>query len=597
MILTESEIKEYIEKPRAQEFLLSAGESQKQHQLHVLGKGFHEWLEEQAAGIESAKTLERKKRFCTPKTVSITAQIMKQFMKAFRAKGNVFQYNFSGDNTQKSVDFSLYLKDFSKGFSMDEVMQNKWFEAMFTDFRGFMAVELTPYDKLIDPNIEQPYITLYPTHCVHDVWVEGNRVEYVILKWVITIGNEEREAFRVIDDEKDTIYYREGDSIVQAMRTDAEGNTVPDSFKQKFKQVPFIQVSTYCHNAIDYLYKDSPISKVIGEMKDLLSTATDHTICIKLHQRPIFYSLPAMCNTCNGAKEVRVKVENGKDKMEPCGTCNGVGMVSHLKTDVGQGYSLPYIETNDGGFPGAQPPCGYVTPDNESLVEQRNELEFIKRAIERGALGVEGLLSLDERSNAETATGRSIDLQPIMDTLEPFSQNASIVRQFLTDRVGEIWSPSFEKSYIYYGRKYFLRSEQQVLDELKHAKEAGASKSFIKELMTELYWIQFEGNPMARDRAILLLDVEPFPEVGSTEELVLLKEFADPVMLIVKSNFNDFIERFEEENGNIVAYQMEQDYATKVKDIKSILYKYGTEAKGRIPQPVDPAQAGAAQAS
>jgi len=290
--------------------------------------------------------------------------------------------------------------------------------------------------------------------------------------------------------------------------------------------------------------------------------------------------------------------KTGEYKMSGgCGMCSGTGFVSPLKTDVAQGYSIPYIETNDGGFPGAQPPCGYVVPDNESLAQQRIEIETIKRTVERGALGIEGLLSFSEGNpQAETATGRELDLQPLMDTLEPFSQNASEVRQFLTDRLGEVlYGESFLKSYIYYGRKYFLRSENQILLELEQAKKSGASKSFIKELMSELYWIQFEGNPQARDRSILLLDLEPFPEIGANSELMTIKEFADPVQLIVKANFNDFIERFEEENGNIVFYKMEVDYRVKIKDIKLILYTYGQEAKLLIGE--SQAEAAAAQVS
>jgi hypothetical protein len=580
MILTDEQIKEYIENPRAKEFLSNARDTQEKHKLHVLGEGFHSWLEDQAKGIESVKTLERKKRLCTPKTVSVTEQIKKQFMKAFRAKGNVFNYHFKDTAKGKEIEFALYLKQFSNGMSMEEIMQKKWFEAMFQDFNGFLAVELKPVNELLDPTKEEPYICLYSTNQTHDVHIVGIRVEYIILKWEIVIANEKKEAYRVIDDAKDVIYYKEGAGIVQAMRTNEDGEIVPDVYETKFRQVPFVQVSNYQYSPSDSMLKNSTISKVIGDLDDLLGVATDHTICIKLHQRPIFYSLPTMCTTCNGSGEVMVKGEHGKDTTGTCGTCNGQKMISPLKTDVAQGYAIPYIESNDGGFPGAQAPCGYVTPDNESLREQRVELESIRRTVERGALGSDGLLTLDEAPRQETATRAELNLQPLMDTLEPFSQNASVVRQFLTDRVGEVvYGEQFERSYIYYGRKYFLRSENQILAELEMAKKAGASKSFIKELMSELYWIQFEGNPQARDRSILLLDLEPFPEVGSSEELALLQPFADPVMLIVKANFNDFIERFEEENGSIVGYNMEAEYRDKIKEIKSILYTYGKEAK------------------
>lgn len=595
MILTPEEIKEYIKNPRAKEYLSDAREFEMRHRLHVLGEGYDTWLEDQSKDLEAPKTLARKKKLCRPKTVSLISQIQKQFSKIFRAKGNVFNYTFKGDKKDQQVEFSIYLQNFSNGMSMDQVMQDIWFKAMFERFNGFIGIELKSYDELKDKAKEEPFVKLYTVNQTHDVYIRGNRVEYIILNWLVKIGDEMKDAYRVIDDEKDVIYYMDAQSEPVAVMKITEENPegIIDSIPNKFKQVPFIHVSSYRESSTDDHKKISVISTILGDADNFLSVSDDHTISVKMHQKPIFYTAPAMCITCNGTGETTRLKEDGTNESTACGICKGQKMVSPLMTDVSQGYILPHVESNDGTIQAATAPCGYVSPDIESLREQRVEMESEKKAMERGALGVEGLLTIEDTPRQETATKAELNLQPLMDTLEPFSANASTVRQFLTDMTGRVvYADSFEKSYIYYGRKYFLKSESQVMDDLKKSREAGATKAFIRELMEELYWIQFEGNPKARERAIMMLDLEPLPDIKDNAELAIIAPWTDPITLRIKVNFNDFIERFEQENTQITFYEMGKDYNERIKLITDKLTQYANEIK---PAPIAGTQAGSTQ--
>jgi len=152
-------------------------------------------------------------------------------------------------------------------------------------------------------------------------------------------------------------------------------------------------------------------------------------------------------------------------------------------------------------------------------------------------------------SKEKTATQVESDLQPLHDTLNAYSSNAESVRKKLTDLLGKIYfKESYEGSYIHYGRKYFLKSKERVVEEFQKAKDGGMNDAFLKELLEETYYVRFENNPMALQRSLMLLDIEPIPTRNKIEEIVQIAPFTSTETLLIKVNFNDLIERFEREN-------------------------------------------------
>ena len=206
-------------------------------------------------------------------------------------------------------------------------------------------------------------------------------------------------------------------------------------------------------------------------------------------------------------------------------------------------------------------------------------------SIEKGSLGTEGLLT--KTQFASTATEKELDLQPLMDTLSAFSDNAQMVEKFIVDMFGLILvSQDYEGAYIHYGRKYYLRSEQYVMKEFEQAKIGGAPSTYLRELLDELIHVRFENNPKAMVRAITLLDLEPYPERNVTDDLVQLSQWCDEITMRVKVNFTDLVERFEAEVMPITNYLMGGEYRKKLREIRNKLNEYAKEITvGTQPQP------------
>lgn len=585
-LYTSEQIKEILKNPKVEEEKSSALVSQKHHKLHVTGKGYKDWwLGSQAQGYESKETHKKKKTICTPTTPRITEAIKKQFFKIFRAKGFVFDYKFKNDSKEKKKEFLEIVQEAMDGLTPEQFMQNIWFSASFEDFNGFIGIELKPVEELEDPEKPEPQVCFYPLESIYDVCIEGSHIEYIVIKTRIIVRGKEVDGYRFIDEYQDVIYIKENNEFTINTKTDeTTGNIYEDRIENPFKLVPFIQVSNIRATVYSDFLKNSPLTKVLPNLDTYLSVSDDHQVCVKRHQHPIFYSYPITCPTCNGVKTTRVplKMESGivDYSEEMCGTCNGVGSVSHLKGDVLQGITLPVVESyEENGFPAAQAPAGYVVNDHESIREQRVELADQERFIEKGALGVEGILTRDTVA-AETATKAELDLQPLMDTLSSFSANAEQIHSFIINTIGKVvYGDEFEGAYIHYGRKYFLKTEKSIIAEYEEAKTGGANESFLKELLEELYHTRFENNPSALMRSLMLLDIEPLPTRNNIDELVKIKEFTLPEILVAKVNFNDLIERFERENGAITFYKPEADYSKRVQEIQTKIIEYAKEYK------------------
>lgn len=563
-LITAENIDELLKKGGKDKAL--ATEAQRYHCLHNSGKGYIEWWLKRAEKIESENSFNLKKKLARPTTPRIVEQIKKQYYKIFRAKGFIKNYRFKSNDQSKQDQLDEILQTVCEGVSVDEFMQQVWFNAMFEDFNGFIGVELRPEEEMLQDAVAEPYVKFYPLKDVIACDVELGSVEWIILEW-------DENKIRAIDTMNDSIYEKKDGKYVLV-------ETMPNPFGM----VPFMQVSKYRNNVHSEFLKNSPISNVIPNLNYYQSLSDDHVLTRKLHSNPIFYSYPVTCPTCNGSKlEKYNSNDSGVLGQEPvmmdrtCSTCTGQGVVPHWKRDTSQGITLPITENMEReGFPAAAPPAGYVQIDVESINKQIEGLEIEEKKIEKGTLGTDGILSAAPRER--TATEREIDLQPLMDALSAFSANAEQVHKFIVDVVGKIvFGDDFIEAYIHYGRKYYLRSEQYVMEEFDNAKKSGAPETYLRELLEELIHVRFENNPKALIRAMILLDLEPFPARTNVDEVIKYANYCSRETIVIKANFNDFIERFENENGHIVAFGAEQEYNKKIQAIKQKLIEYAKE--------------------
>jgi hypothetical protein len=459
MILSLEQIKTFIEKPLASDLLSEAMESQEKHKLHTTGYGFEV---KKIKGLESPLNYDIKKEVARPTTTRIYKGVKNQFAKVFRAKGFFRNYKFVDRNKDLQNDFKSYLEDIGGGLSMSELMNIVWFKAMFEEFNGVFIVELP---SVQDGMFAEPKVKFKELQYIHDIYVVGQKIEYIIFKWETTENGRKVEHYRVIDDAFDYHFIKINNEIKIAIKDEEE-----DVIANPWGYVPCIQPSVLNKTVDNDILKKSFVEETMSNADYYLSISNGHAVSVKLHQNPIFYSYPVTCPTCNGSEYIY----KDEEQVE-CTGCKGSGQVPFFRKDPSEGILLPEPDS-DQDYKGAEAPCGYVAPDLDTLREQRVEMESEERLIEKGALGIEGHIARE--SGAETATGREIDLQPLFDTLTSFSQNGEFVEAFLTDTIGKaryndsnVTGQRYEGSTILWGKQFFIRSSDVIEKEYKEAKE------------------------------------------------------------------------------------------------------------------------------
>ena len=568
------EIIKTIEKPYASALLAEARESQDKHKLHITGQGFEELVNERIGGLESDKNFNVKKEVARPTTTRIYKQVLNQYQKVFRAKGFFKKYNFKNNDENLVNDFKDYLEDVGGGLSLDQLMQIVWFKASFEEFNGVFLVELP---ETQESDFAEPFVRFKSLEHIHDIYIKGDRIEYIIFGWQSMDNGNRTKHYRVIDDFSDYHFVESnGKPRLATKLTEnelGEFEEVADVIPNIWGYVPAIQPSQLTKRVDNDTLKKSFIEETMSDADAYLSVSNDHAVSVKLHQHPIFYAYDAMCDTCNGSGFV----ESNNAQLE-CGTCSSSGSVPFWKKDTTQGISVPAPREEE-EWTSVTTPAGYINIDNETILNQIVEMKRDEGLIEKGALGTDGIFSNEKKQ--ETATGKEIDTQPLFDTLTGFSNNGQFNEQFLTNALGiaryndsNETGKRYEGSLILWGKQFFVRSTHAIEKEYLDSKKAGAPDYFLKGLLEELNFTKYDNNPKAKQRSVILSILEPFV-VKTVEEVKLLD--VDVIDLTLKTYFNDFIERFELENINIVDYMSNSPFKTKIESIHNELIKYSEE--------------------
>ena len=104
---------------------------------------------------------------------------------------------------------------------------------------------------------------------------------------------------------------------------------------------------------------------------------------------------------------------------------------------------------------------------------------------------------------------------------------------------------------INYGTRFFLKSVDELEQELKTAKEIGASEGFVLSLIEEVIDTKYKNSPSEAKKQKLILALDPFPSMSIMEIAELIKAGV-PISrndLVLKANFADLIGQLERKTG------------------------------------------------
>ena len=138
----------------------------------------------------------------------------------------------------------------------------------------------------------------------------------------------------------------------------------------------------------------------------------------------------------------------------------------------------------------------------------------------------------------------------------------------------------FISATISYGTEFYLYSANELREQYKAAKDAGAPESELDMMQNRILETEYRNDPMQLRRMLILAELEPLRHMSRQEVSELYdKKLVSEQDLRIKLNFPNFVRRFERENTNIVDFGDAIPYQKKIDTIMSVFRRYANEQK------------------
>ena len=268
-----------------------------------------------------------------------------------------------------------------------------------------------------------------------------------------------------------------------------------------------------------------------------------------------------------------LKDRQGHYKLDPsglimrcpkCGNKHIVGVGSYIEVPVP-------LE----GQPDLRNPVQMLTVDRNSLdynVEEENRLRSdIIEAIVGTSEEITARQALNEQQIAANFENQNTVLNKIKKGFEA-------AQQFVDETVCKLrYGDDFTAAKIDLGTEFYIYDANELRKRYKTAKESGASESELEALQTRIIETEYRNDPIAKQRMLLLSELEPYKHLTRDEVINLYdKGLISKDELLIKLNFANLIKRFERENINILEFGTQIPFSKKIETIKSELIKYIT---------------------
>jgi len=488
MTYTEEEVKELLEKhaENTEQWVINSRKESKTLKALVTGEGFHEELIDRIEHLESQERAQVRRKY--------SKDIRDLFNRVMKKRQNVFDANGGSENIQVKSDkileeFEDRLSYFKSNKSLYKYLSENYFQLADIDPNGVIMLE---YKKRYDD------FDLYPSYkSIDDIRYykqDGQLVDYIVFEPKI---HEDTliKTWRFVDDTTDWTFREVGGVFI----LDSE-----KTFKHPFGKVPCVILSEIC--VVGGNERLSPVHDIVELSKDYARDKSVLTIYKFQKGIPIHWRYSSVCKSCSGL---------GKTGNDACTACDGKGYPR--KADVSDMHLLP-IPKEGQPFLGDKV-AGFSSPDLETWKQYKEDLRDMELIIEDTIWGTDKTHQ-SEQSN-ETATGRFIDVQPISNTLNTYSDVVEYVYNTLANWTLNFVDKTKKKDEMLYhrsfGRRYIIESPDVLMEKYGKAKEQGDNNTILDKLMEEYILSKYKSDPHMQSQMILKARVEPYLHLSLKE--------------------------------------------------------------------------------
>ena len=262
---------------------------------------------------------------------------------------------------------------------------------------------------------------------------------------------------------------------------------------------------------------------------------------------------------------------DGSGELAKCPACkskipNGAG--SYIEIPMPDGENIPDLRN----------PITITPADIDSLKYNVDESERLRNAIFTSVTGIGGGTGVIQKASV-TSSQVEASFDSKTSVINDMKVTIEALKKFTTDTICRLRYGSTYLSCSHdLGNEFYLKTTEDLYKKYKTAKENGASEAELEMINEQIVEVEHKNNPLQLQRIYILKHLEPYRHLSVDEVLGLYgKGLADELSVMIKVNFNSYINRFERENLNITEFGINTDFNTKINNIKKELESYGNE--------------------
>lgn len=573
MALDLSQIKQILLKPEKRQLILKASSMQKRLRFHTEtnidvfdastpATTFLEWVS-RFLPKDKYNIFVNLFKFPLP-TTTVVEDVYRELERVFYSRNSSSSYQFS--NSELKEDWADYRIN-----KLDE--PNIWKTV------GWNRMQVSPNSILIvdlpeiqTSSLPEPYFYWLEINDVIDYSTpDGNTID-----WIVFRQPEHRIA--VFDELSIRVFQLN------------EKNEITSMVREAIHGLGFCPARFFWSTHLNEKYKDikkNPITKELSNLDWYLFFALSKQHLDLYAPYPIYSAYEADCNFennetgdyCDGGFLRNAK---GEYKVLADGTIERCPCCSE-KRIAGPGSFLEIPIPNQAeGVVDMRNPVQITTVDKNSLQYNVDECVRLRNDIIVSVVGSGGTVSEKEAIN-ETQVAANFESKTSV--LNALKTNFEQAQKFVEDTICKLrYGAAFLSSSINWGTEFYVFTTKELYEKYKTAKTNGSSEAELDAITQQIIEVEYRNNPLVLQRMLILKQLEPFAN-KTLNEVIQLKNagLTDEKKVLLKINFNSYIDRFERENINIVTFGSNLSMGDKINIIYKKLLEYVNEEQITAP--------------
>ena len=497
-------------------------------------------------------------------SVPLVEGIYKELERVFYSRNSSNSYQFI--DSELADDWQNYKRE---SLHEPEIWKTEGWKRMQVSPNSILVVDLPVEQKTFRP---EPYFYWLEIENVIDFKSpDGTKLEWIVFK-------QPSNRVAVFDDLSMRVYQLN------------EKNEISGLVSEAIHSLGFCPARFFWStqlNEKNTVLKKNPITKELSNLDWYLFFSLSKQHLDLYAPYPIYSAYEADCHYennetgdyCDGGF---LRSSNGDFKIQADGTIEKCPCCSN-KRIAGPGSFLEVPVPNVAeGIADLRNPVQITTIDRDSLDYNVDECVRLKNEITVSVVGSGGTVSEKEAIN-ETQVAANFEAKTAV--LNALKTNFEAAQKFVEDTICKLrYGDSFISSSISWGTEFYVFTIKELYDKYKQAKDNGANESELDAITQQIIEVEYRNNPLVMQRMLILKQLEPYPHKTLNEVIALYKSgLLDKKKVLLKLNFSSYIDRFERENINIIAFGTNLPLYNKVNTIYKKLLDYVTEEQTTAP--------------